>query len=131
MHGHGLGLQARAAAVLVAAVALHLLLDLLYRPWALGRDSGDFGLASSFTQATAVVGISAVMVLVERTGFWRDKAHEALLAIAPTLAMLGYECIQPWLPWGTFDPMDLIWTIGGGVLAWGIKLVVYDPVVNR
>ena len=117
--------------VLGSALIVHLMLDFIYRPWALDHGPSDFGLASSFTQATAVVGISAVMVLVERTGFWRDKAHEALLAIAPTLAMLGYECIQPWLPWGTFDPMDLIWTIGGGVLAWGIKLVVYDPVVNR
>lgn len=121
-------LRARAATVLGFAAATHLTLDLVYRPWAVQRAFPDFGLAGSFTQVTSVIGISAIMVLVESDWFWQDKWNRVLLACIPIIAMLTYEVLQLWLPWATFDTRDILWTFVGGALAGAINGSAYDSV---
>jgi len=126
-----LGVRARAAAVAGIVLLAHLALDIVYRPWAFERQPIDLGLAGSFTQVTAVVGVSALMVLLESRALWRDRLNESLVVVAPTAGMLGYEVLQRWLPWTTFDPADLAWTVVGAVVAWAVKRAVYDPVMRQ
>lgn len=121
-------LRARAAAVLGFAAATHLTLDLVYRPWAVQRAFPDFGLTGSFTQVTSVIGISAIMVLVESDWFWQDKWNRVFLSCIPIIAMLSYEVLQLWLPWATFDIRDILWTFVGGALAGAINGFAYDSV---
>ena len=128
---HAPSVRIRAALVGGTVVPLHLALDLVYRPWALERQPIDLGLAGSFTQVTAVVGVSALMVLLESRALWRDRLNESLVVVAPTVGMLGYEMLQRWLPWATFDEADLAWTLVGAVAAWVVKRAVYDPVMRR
>lgn len=123
-------LRVRATAVLGFTAAIHLTLDLVYRPWAFQRAFPDFGLAGSFTQVTSVVGISAIMVLVESDLFWQDKWNKIFLASIPIIAMLGYEVLQLWLPWATFETRDIIWTFVGGLLAGVINRFAYDSVMR-
>lgn len=123
-------LRARAVLVLAVIVPLHLALDAAYRPWARQQPFSDWGFSSSFTQVTAVVGIAALMVLSERKHWWNDRPSEVLLLLVPMIGMIGYECIQAWLPWTTFDRIDLVWSVVGGGLSAGIKRFVYDPVAK-
>jgi hypothetical protein len=123
-------LRVRAMLVLAVILPVHLILDAAYRPWARQQPFSDWGLSSSFTQVTAVVGIAAVMVFSEREHWWNDRPSEVLLLLVPLISMVGYECLQAWLPWTTFDRMDLVWSVVGGGLAAGIKRVVYDPVAR-
>jgi hypothetical protein len=116
--------------VLCCAGAAHLILDLIYRPWATQREIQDLGLAGSFTQVTSVVGITAIMVLVESDWFWQDQWHRHFLTWTPVISMLSYEIIQLWLPWGTFDTVDIIWTFAGGLLAGAISHMAYNPVMR-
>ncbi|MFN9310022.1 hypothetical protein, partial [Gemmatimonas sp.] len=63
-------LRVRAMLVLAVILPVHLILDAAYRPWARQQPFSDWGLSSSFTQVTAVVGIAAVMVFSEREHWW-------------------------------------------------------------
>lgn len=124
-------LRGRAMLVLAVIVPLHLMLDAIYRPWARQHRVSDWGLSSSFTQVTAVVGVAALMVFSEREHLWRDRPSELLLLLIPMIGMVGYEVLQMWLPWTTFDWMDLVWSVVGGGLAAEIKRFVYDPVAKN
>lgn len=76
---------------------------------------------------TAVIGLSAVMVLVERRRLWADPWQAWLVVASPVIAMSAYEFLQPLLPWGTFSVADLIYTLIGGLAVVLLKLWVYDP----
>jgi hypothetical protein len=115
-----------ALAVAVATTAVHLGLDLAYRPWAWTNQVVDLGLADSFTNLTSVVGLSAVMVMVERKKLWEDTLAETRVVGAPVVGMIGYELIQSVMPTQTFDVADIGWTLAGGAAAWVIKRGVYD-----
>ena len=124
-------LRFRAAIVLCFTIAAHLILDLIYRPWATQREFQDLGLAGSFTQVTSVVGISALMVLVESDWLWQEKWYNHLLTWTPVISMLSYEILQLWLPWGTFDTVDIVWTLAGGLLAGAISHIAYNSLMRR
>lgn len=120
-------------ALIVALVtaAIHIGLDVLYRPWAWRNQVSDFGVADSFTNFTAVIGLSAIMVLSERRRLWADPWLAWLVVFSPVVAMVAYEFLQPLLSWGTFAISDLVATLLGGVVVVLIKLRVYDPAMTR
>ena len=111
----------RIAMIVVAGVTcLHLGLDLLYRPWAWHSGVPDLGLADSFSNLTAVIGCSTLMVLTDRTENPPALADRGLRVVAPVIGIAAYEVLQQWLPWGTFDIQDLLWTAWGGLIAAGL-----------
>jgi hypothetical protein len=107
---------------LIITIIVHLALDNIYRPAAYSQALYDFGIKDSFTQITAVVGISLLMVLFENEETWHGKTGRLVLIIVPVVAMLMYECIQPWLSVATFDVQDLLFTLIGGVFVAMIQI---------
>ncbi len=122
-----MSLKNSALTVALSTLVLHVLLDSLYRPWAWNLKLSDAHFADSFTNLTSVVGISALMVFVEGQRFWKEKMSSWLIVVVPAVSMIVYEGIQMVLPWGRFDTWDLAWTASGAVLAWVIKVLLYDP----
>jgi hypothetical protein len=116
-----------ALVVAVVTAAVHIALDLVYRPWARRTQVFDLSFANSFTNFTSVIGLSAVMVLAERGKPWADPWQAWLVVVAPVVAMMAYEFLQPLLPWGTFEVSDLVWTVIGGLAVVLLKRWVYDP----
>jgi len=110
-----------------SSVMVDHVLDQVYRPWAWFIGARDVHLADSFTNATSVVVISALMVVVEGVALIHDRSSAWSIVVAPVTGMIAYECIQPLLPFGTFDVWDIVWTVVGGVVALLVKCLVYDP----
>lgn len=109
---------------LVSVICIHLALDVLYRPMAYSRNLSDFGLKDSFTQITAVIGISLLIVLFEKDKLTTGRMGLFFLTIVPVVAMLSYEFIQFFIPPLRFDVQDLIFTLVGGILAWFIQSLI-------
>ena len=103
------------AGTLTFIVALHLFLDFYYRPWAIHYNISDFGFASSFTQLTSIVGITCIMLLIERRKPASSALPDIFFAIIPPIAMLLYEFLQLLLP-ATFDWIDVLYCLFGGGL---------------
>lgn len=114
----------KAIIFLVAVVIIHLLLDLYYRPMAYSKNINDFGLKDSFTQISAMIGISLLMVLFEKENFTTGKSGRVFLTLVPVVAMISYEFVQLLLPPLRFDTQDLIFTLVGGVFTWFIQGVL-------
>jgi hypothetical protein len=102
---------------LLAVIVLHLSLDIFYRPWIFGNGINDYGFAASFTQCTAIFGITCIMLLVEYrpSSVAKPPMPFAFFVFIPVLAMTLYEFLQILLP-ATFDWMDLVYCLIGGVL---------------
>ena len=111
----------RSLIILVTVILIHLALDILYRPMAFSQNLNDFGLKDSFTQITAVIGISLIIVLVEKEKVTIGRSGQIFLTIVPVVAMLGYEFIQLLIPTQSFDNQDIIFTLLGGVFIWFIQ----------
>ncbi len=122
-------LTAAAATVLIVTFTIHLLLDRFYRPWIWASGRSDWHFADAFTNVTSVVIAASLMVLVERQKLWIDFASQTLIVLAPFVGMVCYEFMQPLLPWGTFDPWDIVWTGVGAALVVLIKRALFDPLV--
>ena len=75
--------------ILVTVILIHLALDILYRPMAFSQNLNDFGLKDSFTQITAVIGISLIIVLVEKEKVTIGRSGQIFLTIVPVVAMLN------------------------------------------
>lgn len=120
-------LTTAAATILIVTFTIHLLLDRFYRPWIWASGRSDLHFADSFTNVTSVVIVASLMVLVERQKLWVDFASQTLIILAPFVGMIGYEIVQPFLPWGTFDPWDIAWTGVGAALVFVIKRFLFDP----
>ena len=114
----------RAFIVLVSVILIHLALDVLYRPMAFSQNLSDFGLKDSFTQITAVIGISLIIVLFEKDKLTTGRTGQIFLTVVPVVAMLGYEFIQLLIPSLSFDIQDLIFTLVGGLCAWFIQILI-------
>jgi hypothetical protein len=114
----------RALIALVSVICIHLALDVLYRPMAYYRNLIDFGLKDSFTQITAVIGISLLIVLFEKDKLTTGRMGQIFLTLVPVVAMLSYEFIQLLIPPLRFDVQDLIFTLVGGILAWFIQSLI-------
>lgn len=104
--------------LLVLVVMGHLVLDLLYRPFAYSEDFYDFGLKDSFTQITAVLGISLLIVLFEKDKTTTGRAGSVFIIVVPVIAMLLYEWLQSLIAPLSFDKQDLVYTIIGGFVCW-------------
>jgi len=113
--------KVRAIILLVLVVLIHLMLDLIYRPMAYSLGLSDFGLKDSFTQITAVMGISLLMVVFEKEKITTGKMGKAFLTGVPVIAMLIYEFIQLLTSSLRFDIQDLVFTLVGGVFVWIIQ----------
>lgn len=114
----------KAIILLVAVVIIHILLDLYYRPMAYSKNINDFGLKDSFTQITSVIGISLLMILIEKENFTKGRSGKVFLTLVPVVAMISYEFVQLLLPPLRFDMQDLIFTFVGGVFTWFIHGVL-------
>lgn len=79
----------RSVIVLVSVILIHLSLDVLYRPMAYSRNLSDFGLKDSFTQITAVIGISLLIVVFEKDKLRTGRMGQIFLILVPVVAMLG------------------------------------------
>lgn len=113
--------KVRAIILLVLVVLIHLMLDFIYRPMAYSLGLNDFGLKDSFTQITAVMGISLLMVVFEKEKITTGKMGKVFLTVVPVIAMLIYEFIQPLTSSLRFDIRDLGFTLVGGVIVWIIQ----------
>lgn len=114
----------KAIILLVAVVIIHILLDLYYRPMAYSKNINDFGLKDSFTQISSVIGISLLMVLIEKENFTTGRSGKVFLTLVPVVAMISYEFVQLLFPPLRFDMQDLIFTLVGGVFTWFIQGVL-------
>lgn len=114
----------RAIFTLVLVLIIHLIFDVLYRPMAYSTNLSDLGLKDSFTQVTAVLGISLLIVIVEKEKTTTTRSGNFFLAIVPVIAMITYEFIQILIPSLRFDFQDLFFTLGGGIFAWLIQRIV-------
>ena len=114
----------KAIILLVAVVIIHILLDLYYRPMAYSKNINDFGLKDSFTQITSVIGISLLMIFIEKENFTKGRSGKVFLTLVPVVAMISYEFVQLLLPPLRFDMQDLIFTFVGGVFTWFIQGVL-------
>ena len=95
--------------VLISVILVHILLDQVYRPWQPMFGFYDFYFSESFTQITAILGLSMVMVMVESRKPAFANLGPLFFTIVPTFAMIAYELMQLWIPFATFDPVDLIY----------------------
>lgn len=111
----------KAIILLVVVIIIHLVLDLLYRPMSYSKNINDFGLKDSFTQITSVIGISLLMVLLEKDNLTTGRSGKVFLTLVPVVAMISYEFVQLLLPSLRFDIQDLIFTLVGGVFTWFIQ----------
>ena len=114
----------KAIILFVAVVIIHLVLDLYYRPMAYSKNINDFGLKDSFTQITSVIGISLLMILIEKENFTEGRSGKVFLTLVPVVAMISYEFVQLLLPPLRFDMQDLIFTFVGGGFTWFIQGVL-------
>lgn len=73
---------------MVLVLIIHLSFDALYRPMAYSANLHDLGLKDSFTQITAVLGISLLIVIVEKEKTTTTRSGNYFLAIIPVLAMI-------------------------------------------
>lgn len=85
--------KVRAIFVLVLLIIIHLTLDGLFRPMAYSQNLDDFGLKDSFTQFTAVIGISLLILLFEQDKITTDQMGKIFLTLVQVVAMLFYELI--------------------------------------
>lgn len=115
----------RALILIPIIVCVHLWLDLVYRDWAREYGWNDWGLASSFTQITAILGIACLMVLIELKPSKTNAPPRTFFIVVPVLAMLGYEVLQIWLPF-VFDIQDVLYCFVGGIINWAmLTLIVF------
>jgi hypothetical protein len=71
--------------------------------------------------SVAVIGISLIIVLVEKEKVTIGRSGQIFLTIVPVVAMLGYEFIQLVILTQSFDNQDIIFTLLGGVFIWFIQ----------
>jgi hypothetical protein len=119
-------MQKKALLVLIMTTIVHLILQFIYRPYIYDRYLFDFNFAYSFPNLTAVIGISAIMVLIDSKQLYQNKRMQSLILIIPTLGVLLYEVVQLFIPWLTFSVMDIVYTLVGGLLNVFVKKFVYD-----
>jgi hypothetical protein len=105
---------------------VHLILDFVYRPWAVANAIFDLGFKYSFSQITSVIGISLLIFLIEKDSNWKTWYGKAFLVIVPVMAMILYEFIQMYLEYSTFDPNDLWYTLMGEFGAY----IIYFHILN-
>ena len=100
----------------------------IYRPYIYKNDINDFGLADS------IGNLGGIMVQIFFTLFmlnspWPKSVRLILLLVGGYIA---YEVIQPYLPKGVFDWLDVYGTLVGGIFAIAILLVLKSiPLRNR
>jgi glycopeptide antibiotics resistance protein len=111
---------------IVLLIVIHLLADKFYRPWVIDNSISDFGMANSYTQITAVLGISILMVVFEKDSQWEGFFGKLILITTPVISMIVYEFLQNYLPWGTFDVKDIWFTLIGGLIA----ILVHNTVLK-
>lgn len=105
----------KALFILIPLIVTHILLDIYYRPLAYINSFNDLGLKDSFTQITAIIGISLLMIIFEKEDTWYGKTGKIFLIIIPMIAMIIYEIIQIFIKRQTFDLQDIIYTLIGGI----------------
>lgn len=120
----------RKKSIIIAVIIfiIHQILDFGYRPYAYENNLFDFYLADSFTNFTAVIGLSALMVWKDSKKLYEDKITEQFIYIIPTLGMVAYEAIQLLMPNMVFSFSDIVYSLLGGFVAYIIKRFYYDKV---
>jgi hypothetical protein len=119
-------MKSKSVIVIIMTLLIHVLLDAFYRPFIYEMGIFDFYFANSFSNLTSVILISAIMVFTDAKLLYGNKFTESLIIVCPVLAMVGYEFIQPWIAWTTFDPMDIIYSFIGGIVIVLLKKYVYN-----
>lgn len=114
----------RSAVVLIFVIVLHLVLDILYRPLAYGRSFQDLGFKDSFTQITSVIGISLLMILLEKENAWNGRMGKLFLIVIPVISMIVYEYFQQFIAGSKFDLQDILYTLIGGGFIWFIQFKI-------
>ncbi len=105
----------KAILILIPLILTHIVIDTSYRPLAYINSFNDLGFKDSFTQITAVIGISLLMIIFEKKDTWNGKIGKIFLTVIPIIAMIFYEIIQIFTDSLTFDLQDIIYTLIGGI----------------
>ncbi|MCF4009702.1 hypothetical protein [Rheinheimera sp. UJ63] len=94
--------------------------DSYYRDWVYANQIADFGLADYLPSITGT--ITSIFLLIGLAKDWITKAPESALWI--TCGCATYECLQPVVGTGVFDPQDFIAVfVTGGIVVFMLNKV--------
>ncbi len=93
----------------------------VYRPYIYSNNIGDFGIADSIGNSGGII----VQIFFGLTILNPPKSKAFRLIIFLTFGYVVYEILQPLLPKGTFDWLDIYGTLIGGALGSIIFFIVH------
>ena len=97
-----------------------------YRPYIYENNINDFGLADSMGNLGGIL----VQVFFGLALFNSPKKKGFNLILFFVLGYILYEIVQPLLPKGVFDWLDIYGTVLGGVIALGFYMIINALVKN-
>ncbi|HAP36905.1 MAG TPA: hypothetical protein DCQ28_13595 [Bacteroidetes bacterium] len=103
-----------------AALLLGFASTLLYRKYISSNHIYDFGLADSLPNFFAVFGFSYLMLFHYQKKVGKTSPHYFFIS---ALSMIAYEISQRYES-GTFDIRDIIASIIGSVVAYGVYVIL-------
>jgi len=115
---------------MLLAVVFFLITEIgrqVYRPYIYSNDIADFGLADSIGNLGGIaVQIFFSLAILNSPG---KKAINLILFLAGGYVL--YEILQPYLPKGVFDWLDIYGTLLGGILSLIIILFIRKFIPNK
>lgn len=99
----------------------------VYRPFIYSQNINDFGIADSIGNSGGIL----VQIFFALTILNSSTKKGLRLITFFVFGYIAYEIIQPLLPRGTFDWLDIYGTIIGGVLAIVIFLILRKVIKNN
>jgi len=85
----------------------------IYRPFIYANHINDYGIADSIGNSSGIIVQIFFMLAVLNSP--RNKAFRVIAFL--TFGYIFYEIVQPYLPRGTFDWLDIYGTVIGGMIA--------------
>jgi glycopeptide antibiotics resistance protein len=93
----------------------------IYRPYVYENGINDFGIADSMGNLGGIV-VQIFFGMMIINPFFKKGVR---LIIFFVVGYIVYEILQPYLPKGTFDWLDVYGTLVGGLIAFGIFSLIH------